>query len=147
MGLEYPVDLKSIETYVRQQHGSDRFIALNEIDVISDWAGQIVNEIEREWPVDTSTSRDSFSYIVNNTGYGFTILNDCDYVEFIHRAGEPPIPPLWETLIPDVIDQYAQGLLQAMRDAVDETEARFTAADRAAEAATRARAASRAGRR
>lgn len=125
MGLEYPVELRSIESYVSQKHGSLRFIALNEIDVLDQWAGDIVDQIEREWPVDTSTSRDAFSYVLNQ--FGFTILNNCDYVEYITRAGETTVrdggAPLYETLIPDVIDQYVPGLLAAMRDAVDATEA------------------------
>ena len=130
MGLEIPVRLQSIEQYIIQKHNGFRYLELNEIQTLDQWAGDIVQTIEDEWPVDTSTSRDAFSYTLMEGGeVGFTILNDVDYVEYIHRKGTPSIAeggtPLYAELIPQVIQQYKEGMLQALRDAVDVSEAAF----------------------
>jgi hypothetical protein len=132
MGLEIPVRLQSIEAYIIAQHYGFRYLELNEIQTLDQWAGDIVQTIEDEWPVDTSTSRDAFSYTLMESGeVGFTILNDVDYVEYIHRKGTPSIAeggtPLYAELIPQVIAQYREGMLQAMRDAVDVSEAALQA--------------------
>lgn len=132
MGLEIPVRLQSIEQYIIQKHNGFRYLELNEIQTLDQWAGDIVQTIEDEWPVDTSTSRDAFSYTLMEVGeVGFTILNDVDYVEYIHRKGTPSIAeggtPLYAELIPQVIQQYKEGMLQALRDAVDVSEAAFQA--------------------
>lgn len=132
MGLEIPVRLQSIEQYIIQQHHGFRYLELNEIQTLDQWAGDIVQTIEDEWPVDTSTSRDAFSYTLMEGGdVGFTILNDVDYVEYIHRKGTPSIAeggtPLYAELIPQVIQQYKEGMLQALRDAVDVSEAALLA--------------------
>ena len=132
MGLEIPVRLQSIEQYIIQKHNGFRYLELNEIQTLDQWAGDIVQTIEDEWPVDTSTSRDAFSYTLMEGGeVGFTILNDVDYVEYIHRKGTPSIAeggtPLYAELIPQVIQQYKEGMLQALRDAVDVSEAAFQA--------------------
>ena len=132
MGLEIPVRLQSIEAYIIAQHHGFRYLELNEIQTLDQWAGDIVQTIEDEWPVDTSTSRDALSYTLMEGGeVGFTILNDVDYVEYIHRKGTPSIAeggtPLYAELIPQVIAQYRDGMLQAMRDAVDVSEAALQA--------------------
>lgn len=128
MGLEYPVRLRSIEAYIVAKHGSAREMSIGEIETLDEWADTIVNTIEEEWPVDTSTSRDAFAYTLDDDGVGFTIENDTDYVQYIHRAGTPAEPPLYETLIPEVIGRHGGPMLAAMRAAVDATEAEFAKA-------------------
>lgn len=123
MGIEYPIRLRTIEAYIRQRHGSDRDMSADEIQVLQEWAGIITDEVSNDWPVDTSTSRDSFSSIVENDGVVFVILNDADYAQYIHRAGTPAEPALFETLIPEVVARHRDAMLAAMRGAVDATEA------------------------
>ena len=123
MGVSIPVHLQSIEAYIRQKHGSARHMSLLEIQTLDAWATGIVTEIEQRWPVDTSTSRDAFMFTIMHGGdVGFTIENDCDYVEFIHEKGTSPEDLCIDTIIPEVINENSQGMLSAMRDAVDATE-------------------------
>ncbi len=125
MGIEYPIRLRTIEAYIRLRHGSDRDMSADEIQVLQEWAGVIVDDIANQWPVDTSTSRDAFSYTIELDGVGFVILNDADYAQYVHRAGTPAEPALFETLIPEVVDANIEAMFAAMRRAVDTTEAQI----------------------
>ena len=79
MGIEWPVRLDSIDRYRLSQHGGFRFLELEELQVLDRYASELLNEIEDAWPVDTSTSRDAFSYTLLSDGTtGFTIQNDVD---------------------------------------------------------------------
>ena len=127
-GIEVPVELSSVSAYLLNRHGSRRELSVRELDVLDAFATDIVNDIADRWPVDTSTSRDAFTFTIDGEGIGFTIENDADYAEWIHRAGEPADPPLWETLIPEVFESYRGDLVAAMKAAIDETEAELAAA-------------------
>jgi hypothetical protein len=140
MGIEWPVRLDSIDRYRLTQHGGFRFLELEELQVLDRYAAEILNEIEDQWPVDTSTSRDSFSYTLLSDGTtGFTIQNDCDYVEYITEAGTTPVrdggAPLYETLIPQIVsggNPTVTAMLDAMRTVTDSVEARLSSAPAAA---------------
>lgn len=123
MGFSMEVELASIASYIVSRHGKFRYLELNEIQTLDQWAGDIVEKIEEEWPVDTSTSRDAFSYTLMTGGrVGFTITNDVDYVQYIHAAGTGPESALVDTLIPEIVQDYTSGLLVAMRAAVEVAE-------------------------
>lgn len=128
-GISYPVQLASIQAYVRARHGSARQLTRSERDIIDDYASRIVTDIEAAWPVDTSTSRDAWTYEVRGQAAwaGFIIENDVEYVEWVHYAGQPAEPPLWETLLPATVDAYIPALLADLRAEVDATERAITA--------------------
>ena len=116
MGIEVPIRLKSVEAYVRQKHGSLRELGVDELRIVDTYAERIVDAIQSQWPVDTSTSRDAFTYtLLPGRDIGFTIENDVDYAEYVHEG-------LWERLIPEVWDGYRGAMVADLRDAVDETE-------------------------
>lgn len=133
MGLEYPVEMRSIRDYVVRVNAGPRGLTADEIGVLDEWAARILDDIEESWPVDTSTSRDAFSYTVQGRRdrVGFTIYNDADYVQYIHRAGAPSIAeggaPLYETLIPTMVDRHLAGLFAELRREIDTTQRRLVA--------------------
>lgn len=129
-GVEQEIRLASIERYIAAAHGSSRELSVDEIDVLDSYAGEVVREIAERWPVDTSTSRDEWTYYIDGDTIGFTITNDVDYVEWVHYAGEPAEPPLWETLIPEVWAEVGPRAVAAMQAAVDETERQIVEARR-----------------
>lgn len=127
-GVEQPILLPSIEAYIVERHGSPRGLSADEIELLGELADGIVEQIADGWPVDTSTSRDTWEAFVEEDPLGFTIVNDTDYVEWVHLAGTDPEPPLWETLIPDVWEANRDAVVDAMRRAIDITEADIVAA-------------------
>lgn len=96
--------------------------------MIDGFAQAVLTEIEDAWPVETSLSRDSFDYSIEDGGYGdddavgFTIENPVWYVQYIHRAGEGPTP-LWTFMFPQVIQSLAPPWLVKLRLQIDATEA------------------------
>ena len=126
-GITYPVRLKSIEDYIRLINGAPRQMVKSERDILDDYAGQILADIENAWPVDTSTSRDAWTYTVIGRAdwMGFILDNDVDYAEFVHYAGAPASPALWETLLPATVATYAPGLLAALRTEAAATQPRI----------------------
>lgn len=122
-GVEQPIRLPSVEAYVVAVHGSPRGLSADEIEVLAEWADVVVAEIADAWPVDTSTSRDMWASYVTEDPLGFVVYNDVDYVEWVHEAGTPADPPLWETLIPEVWERNRDLVAAAMRAAIDQTEA------------------------
>lgn len=127
VGVEYPVQLRTVMAAIVQLHGSARGLSATEVEVLADHAGAIVDAIADAWPVDTSTSRDAWTDILHTTAgnIGFDLVNDVYYVEFVHRAGEPAIPPLWETLLPETIQAMAPAMNADLIAAVAETERRY----------------------
>lgn len=125
MSLVYPVRLRSIEAYIASVHGSPRPLSAEEILVVDDYAGRMIDDVQDAWPVDTSTSRDAWVWETSSEvgEVGFVLLNDTPYVQYVHLAGQPADPPLWETLLPAVVGSYADDLLRDLRAAVDRTEA------------------------
>lgn len=125
MGFTVPVELRSLQAYIRERHGSDRQLSLAEARVLREFVIQIVADIADAWPVDTGFSSTSFEFTIQRgplpDPIGFHIINEVEYAEFIHRRGNPAL--LWQTLIPMVIQGYGPRINAAMRAAIDRTEA------------------------
>jgi hypothetical protein len=110
--------------FIRQEHGEYRDFALDELSILNAYADIIRQDIMSAWPVDTSTSRDNFVTTLEN-GPAFTgiiLENDLDYVQFVHYAGTPAEPPLYQTLIPSVWYAYKPELEAALFEAIRRTE-------------------------
>lgn len=124
MGIRVPIRLTSTEAYLARRHGSTRTLSVTELDILDRHADELVQQIENAWPVDTSTSRDAFTYLVQGRRdrIGIVIENDVDYVQFVHEAGAPPDPPLWRTLIPQLWAARRAAVLADMERAIDATE-------------------------
>jgi hypothetical protein len=122
------IPLKTVMAAIVRLHGSVRGLSTTETAILDAHAGAIVDDIADQWPVDTSTSRDAWTHILDNSAgnVGFTLINDVEYAEFVHRAGEGP-DPLYETLLPEVVRAHAADLNADMIDAIRETEARYQA--------------------
>lgn len=114
MGLEYPLALKSIDAFIAQAHGKPRGLSATEVSVLDYWAGQIVDAIADGWPED---GRDWWNHSLNTTKgtVGF----------MLEYAGDPEDPPLWKTLIPEVVRQHQTAMLAAMKAAILDTERRY----------------------
>lgn len=127
VGVEYPVRLRTVMAAIVRLHGAPRGLSATEVEVLADHAGAIVDAIADAWPVDTSTSRDAWTDILYTSAgnVGFDIVNDVYYVEYVHRAGEPAIPPLWETLLPETVAAMAPDMNADLIAAVAETERRY----------------------
>lgn len=128
MGIEVTLRLKSVEAYLKREHGSVRSLAVDEISILERYGEAIVEDIQAAWPVDTSTSRDAFTF--TSTDYdaiAIVVENTADYAEFVHLKGTDPEPPLYETLIPTVWDAYKVDLAAELKAAIDRTEATILA--------------------
>ena len=126
MSLTYPVHMASIERYIVAVHGSPRPLTAQEIRVIDAFAEDCLTQIEEAWPVETSLSRDSFTYEVQDGGYkdepiGFEIQNDVWYVQYIHYAHHGHTP-LWTYLFPEIVHATAPKYIQRLRQAISDTE-------------------------
>jgi hypothetical protein len=124
VSVVYPVRLRSIEDYIRLAHGSARSLSAAEILVIDQHAIGMIDDIQDAWPVDTSTSRDAWDYDVEESPGSIVLMisNPLFYAQYVHYAGSPADPPLWETLIPAVVQRAAPALLADLRVAIAETE-------------------------
>jgi len=133
MGFTVPINLTSIDAYINEKHHGYRHLELSELQVLDAYVSDILNQIEDAWPVDTSTSRDAFSYSISDDGSaGFTIHNDCDYAEYIVEPGSHNVENGGTPIVDIIIPQYVSrsnptvvDMLQALRDAVDDTERRL----------------------
>ena len=121
-------------TTIERLHGAPRGLSTTEIAVLDEHAGRIVDAIADAWPVDTSTSRDAWTHLLETTAgnVAITLINDVDYAEYVHHKGEGP-DPLWETLLPETVKAAAPALNADMRAAIEETEARYQALKKAGE--------------
>lgn len=122
-GVEIPLQLTSIRQRLIALHGGPRQLLPAEMQALQRVAEGIRAWIKSEWPVDTATSRDAWEidYVGSSSEISITIYNDVNYVEWVHRAGEPEIPPLWEILqgrIPLVI----QPMLELLSGAITRSE-------------------------
>lgn len=127
MSIRYPVRLASIEAFVSVEHGGRRALVYEERRILDQFAQAVLGDIEEAWPVDTSLSRDSFEYGVNSghdvkDGIGFTIENDVWYVQYVHYAGTPAEPALWQTLFPAVVQAHAPRYLALLKRQIQLTE-------------------------
>lgn len=125
MGIEVVLRLRTVEAHLRMRHGRMRDLGVDELRVLDTHAADILDSIQAQWPVDTSTSRDSFLYTLRAdvSEIAIVIENDTDYAEYVHRAGTPADPPLYETLIPAVWATEAPALVSDLKAAIDATEA------------------------
>ena len=124
MGIEVELRVTSVSAHLKRAHGSVRSLAVSELRILETYAEAIVEDIQAAWPVDTSTSRDAFTFTTaDRENIAIVVENDADYAEYVHRKGTAPEPALWETLIPAVWDRYKVDLARELRAAVDATEA------------------------
>lgn len=124
MAVELLVRLKSIEDYIKRQHGGPRPIAPRELDQLAHWSDRMLEYIKSRWPVDTGTSRDRWTYELDPSfgRIGIRIENPMYYAEWVHHRGGSPETPLWETLVPEAFQLIKEPMLVAVRNQVDLTE-------------------------
>lgn len=128
-GVDATIGLPSIEALVLQLHGRTRALTPNEEDVVDRYAGEVRDYVVARWPVDTGTSADAWQYEVDVSpgSYGFTVLNDIDYAEWVHYAGSPTTDEagvsLGETLIEEGWLAVRSALLTELETEVRATEA------------------------
>lgn len=125
MAIEVVWPLPTVDAYLLVAHGAPRSLTAEESDVLYEYAGLIEAYVVERWPVDTGTSRDSFAFTVSGQPgeIGATFTNDMFYVEYVHRAGEPPDPPLYAILFPEARDLYQPDAIRDLQAAIDRTEA------------------------
>jgi hypothetical protein len=124
-GVTAPYHLQSIERYIASVHGGARELTLSERNVLYAYAQAMTDQIEQIWPVDTSLSRDNWTFTISGRAdwVGFTIENLLDYAEYVHRKGQTT--PLIESEVPSIIDAGLARLLPALRSEIDSTEKRI----------------------
>lgn len=126
MGIEYAIPLNTVRRHIERAHGSARGLSSTEVALLDELAGEIVDAIADEWPVDTSTSRDAWTHQLTTTAGNVSIelINDTSYAEYVHRKGEVG-EPLYETLLPAVVADLGPKINAQMRAAIDDTERRY----------------------
>ena len=126
-GADITTHLQSIERFIVMVHGSPRQLSLSEILVMQAHVDAMLDEIVAGWPVDTSSSRDAWTYTTNSVvgDVSFTLDNRVEYVEFVHFAGDPTL--LIDGFVPDVIDAHLPAMLADMKAEILATEIRIKA--------------------
>ena len=87
-------------------------------EVVARWGDKMVTAIKNEWPVDTGYSMDSWEFYThgNPSALDLLIINDVEYVQYVRLAGsDPDDPPLVESLLPNVAQQYVPQLLDELQ--------------------------------
>ena len=126
-GVYMPYHLQSVERLVVAAHGSPRELTLAERNILYAYAQAAMTEIEEGWPVDTSTSRDGWSFTVSGrAGYvTWEFENLVDYVEWVHVAGDDE--PLVEGYVPEVVDAWLDRMRPVLGAEILATEAAIAA--------------------
>ena len=124
-GVDATIRLPTIEALVFQMHGRPRALTPNEEDVVDRYAVDVRDYVVARWPVDTGTSADAWEYEVDVSPgrYGFTVLNDIDYAEWVHPAGTEPGLDYWQGLIGEGWQAVRSSLLADLEREVRATEA------------------------
>lgn len=127
MAVRLNIRLRTLDEYVAKRHGAQRALTPHESNAIYDFADRMLQYIKDRWPVDTGTSRDRWTYVLNGTPgqMGLTIENPMFYAEYVHYAGGSDDSPLWETLLPEAFNMVKDALMAAVLAAVDKTEQRI----------------------
>ena len=128
MAVLVDIRLRTIEDYITKKNGGrPRPTTPDEEDVVYRWTALMLAYIRNKWPVDTGTSRDRWSIIFDGSPgrMALFIENPMYYAEYVHVAGTPPDPPLWETLIPEAWGLFELPMRAAVFKAVDRTVRRI----------------------
>lgn len=122
-GVEIPLRLESVRRRLIALHGGPRQLLPAEMQALQRLAEALRAWIRSQWPVDTATSRDAWevAYKGSSAEISITLYNDVDYVEWVHLAGTPEIPPLWEDLQAE-LPAIAGDLLPALTAAIERGE-------------------------
>lgn len=132
--IEVEWQLPTVSAYLLAKHGSPRSLTAEEADVLWDYGSLVEEYVVARWPVDTGTSRDSFSYTVSGQPPVVSILfeNAMFYSAYVHEAGTPSIAeggtPLYATLYPEALDRYRADAVRDLQAAIDQTEAEIARA-------------------
>jgi len=127
--IEVEWQLPSVSAYLLVKHGSPRSLTAEEADVLWEYGALVEEYVVSRWPVDTGTSRDSFSYTLSGQPPVISVLfeNTMFYAGFVHEAGTPSIAeggtPLYATLYPEALDRYRDDAVRDLQAALDQTEA------------------------
>lgn len=116
-GVEIPIRLESIRTFLASQAGAPRYLLPAELNFLDQMGAAIRDWVAARWPVDTGTSRDAWQYSTIGTKeeISVTVYNDVDYVEWVHYAGTPEEPRLWEQLQDEIPGALADALTRFRR--------------------------------
>lgn len=143
--IEVEMQLTESTAYLLRAHGGIRSLTAEEADLLHEYGQAIEDYVVERWPVDTGTSRDSFSFTTHSRPdpvlYVF-FENPMYYAEFVHLKGEPSIAeggePIYATLFREAVDLYRPRLTAELNSAIDQTEAEIARAsqDRGRRAAT-----------
>ena len=95
---ELPIQLNVVRQRRIALHGGPPQLLPAEMQALQRVAEALRAWIRSQWPVDTATSRDAWEVAYKGSSAEISIMlyNDVGYVEWVHRAGEPEIPPLWD---------------------------------------------------
>lgn len=145
MALEVQWRLPAVDAYLLAAHGSPRSLTSEEGDVLFEYATEVEAYVVDRWPVDTGTSRDSFSFTLSTQPGDISVLfeNPMYYAEYVTLKGTTPVSqggvPLYAELFPAALGIYRDAAIRALCDAIDRTEATIARAptERGRRAATR----------
>lgn len=126
-GVIEKYQLRSIDAFIVSAHGEPREMTLSERNILFAYAQAAVTEIETIWPVDTSTSRDGWTFTVSGRAgdVHIEIENLVDYVEWVHAAGDPT--PLVDEAVPEIVDRWIDQLIPELKREILRTEADIAA--------------------
>lgn len=134
MAIEVLWNLPAVDAYLLAAHGGARSLTAEEGDVLYEYAAEVERYVVDRWPVDTGTSRDSFSFTISTQPGAISALfeNPMYYAEYVTNKGTTPVSqggtPLYAELFPEALNVYRDEAIRALMAAIDATEAEIARA-------------------
>lgn len=131
--IEVEWQLPAIDAYLIAKHGAPRSLTAEEADILWEYGAMVEEYVVSRWPVDTGTSRDSFSFTISGQApISILFENTMFYAGYVHEAGTPSIAeggtPLYAELYPAALDRYRADAVRDLQSAIDQTEAEIARA-------------------
>lgn len=124
--IEVTIRLTSIEEHLRREYGSVRVLQPPETAVVRAFMDTMIGFIKDSWPVDTGTSRDSWSYRIVSDGeqVAVEVTNQMPYASYVHPAGTPEGEWYWQQLVTETWLETRAMLVARLKERITETEDR-----------------------
>ena len=112
--IEASVSLRFAETLLR-----GRALSRAEVRTVEPLVAEMVEFIRDRWPVgdhDGVHSRDLWRYRLTRNPPAIWLINDADYAQHVHRAGDPTL--LEDSLVPAALNRYGPEIRRVLSDAI-----------------------------
>jgi hypothetical protein len=124
------IKLRSVDSLIRQKHGSVRLLTIREQNILTEYAYSIVREVENDWPILTGYSIVRWAPRLD-LGAGNSrifIENAAWYADWVHSKGVRRSSyrwlgrPLYQDLVASAWERVKPHLIRDMKLEIERTE-------------------------